>query len=157
MPAALGLGTPWIDLTKTGDTLAALEDVDQVLLRYDGTLAAAARLYAAGHELTEPGLSPYYGDWAGFPPTILVAGTRDLLLSSTVLVHRKLRLGGIRAELHVFEAMSHAFYLSVPWARSRKRLTARLRHFSATAGGINGAGGGEKPFGGRPDQDHNAA
>ena len=34
--------------------------------------------------------------WTGFPPTILTTGTRDLLLSSTVRVHRKLRRAGSR-------------------------------------------------------------
>ncbi len=134
MPAALGLGTPWVDLTKTGDTVAALEEVDQVLLHYDGTLGAAARLYADGRTLTEPGLSPYYGDWTGFPPTILVAGTRDMLLSSTVLVHRKLRAAGIRAELHVFEGMSHGFYLAVPAAPNRRKHSAKSRRSSIPAG-----------------------
>ena len=34
-------------------------------------------------------------------------GTRDLLLSPTVMMHRALRRAGIEAELHVFEAMPH--------------------------------------------------
>src|SRR5262249_26775923 len=37
------------------------------------------------------------GDFAGFPPTILTSGTRDLLLSNTVRVHRKLRAAGVQA------------------------------------------------------------
>jgi acetyl esterase/lipase len=44
----------------------------------------------------------------GFPPTILTTGTRDLLLSNTVRVHRKLRLSGVEAELEVYEGQSHA-------------------------------------------------
>ena len=37
----------------------------------------------------------------GFPPTILTTGTRDLLLSNTVRVHRKLRRAGVEATLQV--------------------------------------------------------
>ena len=48
---------------------------------------------------------------AGFPPTILTSGTRDLLLSNTVRVHRKLRQAGVDAALHVYEGQSHAQYL----------------------------------------------
>ena len=51
--------------------------------------------------MKDPLLSPVYGDMAGFPPTILTSGTRDLLLSNTVRVHRKLRQAGIEAALHV--------------------------------------------------------
>jgi acetyl esterase/lipase len=47
----------------------------------------------------------------GFPPTILTTGTRDLLLSNTVRVHRKLRQAGVVAELHVYEGQSHAQYV----------------------------------------------
>jgi acetyl esterase/lipase len=40
---------------------------------------------------------------SGFPPTILTSGTRDLLLSNTVRVHRKLRNLGIDSFLQVYE------------------------------------------------------
>jgi epsilon-lactone hydrolase len=46
----------------------------------------------------------------GFPPAILTTGTRDLLLSSTVRVHRKLRRAGVEAMLQVFEGQSHGHY-----------------------------------------------
>ena len=82
MPAVLGLGTPWADLTKTGDTMFTNEDIDQVLVHYNGVLGAAARLYAGDHDLADPRLSPVNGDFAGFPPTILIGGTRDMLLSA---------------------------------------------------------------------------
>src|ERR1041385_4053132 len=39
MPAVLGLGTPWADLTKTGDTIFTCDDIDQVLIHYDGLLS----------------------------------------------------------------------------------------------------------------------
>jgi epsilon-lactone hydrolase len=135
MPAALGLGTPWADLTKTGDTLETNEDIDQVLIHYDGVLGAAARLYAGKHELAEPGLSPVNGEFTGFPPTILIAGTRDMLLSCTARVHRKLRAAGIEAQLHVFEGMSHGYYLSLPDApESRETYTEIARFFAQRQG-----------------------
>jgi epsilon-lactone hydrolase len=56
-------------------------------------------------------VSPVYGDFSGFPPAILTTGTRDLLLSNTVRVHRKLRQAGVEAALQVFAAQSHAQYL----------------------------------------------
>ena len=80
--------------------------VDNVLVSYDGWLGRAAKLYANGHDLKDPQLSPIYGDFTGFPPAILTSGTRDLFLSKTVLTHRKLRRAGVEAELQVFEGMS---------------------------------------------------
>jgi monoterpene epsilon-lactone hydrolase len=80
-------------MTKTGDSYFANEMVDNVLVSNDGWLGDAAKLYANGHDLKDPLLSPVYGDFRGFPPTILTTGTRDLFLSNTVRVHRKRRRG----------------------------------------------------------------
>lgn len=46
----------------------------------------------------------------GFPTAILTTGTRDLLLSNTVRVHRRLRQAGVDAQLQVFEGESQAQY-----------------------------------------------
>jgi epsilon-lactone hydrolase len=110
LPAATAPGTPWSDMTKTGDTFYTNEKVDNILVSNDGWLGDAAKLYANGHDLKDPQLSPIYGDLSGFPPTILTSGTRDLFLSNTVRVHRKLRQAGVVADLHVFEGQSHAQY-----------------------------------------------
>jgi len=111
LPAAIAPGTPMSDLTRTGDSFHTNHMVDNVLVAADGRCDAMARLYANGHDLKDPLLSPVYGDFKGFPPTLLTTGTRDLLLSNTVRVHRKLRQAGVEAELHVYEAQSHAHYM----------------------------------------------
>jgi epsilon-lactone hydrolase len=80
LPAAIAPGTPWSDLTETGDTYKTNEWLDNVLVSYSGYLSHAALLYANGHDLKDPQLSPIYGDFTGFPPAILTSGTRDLFL-----------------------------------------------------------------------------
>ncbi len=105
LPAAVVLHTPEADLTESGDSFAVNLGVDPVAT---GTLMPANLLYAAGHDLTDPYLSPLFGDFGpGFPPTILSTGTRDLFLSNTVRMHRALRAAGVVAELHVLEAAPH--------------------------------------------------
>jgi hypothetical protein len=44
------------------------------------------------------------------PPAILISGTRDLLLSDTVRMHRALRKGGV-ADLHVYDGQAHGGYI----------------------------------------------
>jgi epsilon-lactone hydrolase len=110
MPGAIGPGTPMSDVTKVGDTFVTNAMLDNVLVSPDGFCDAGAKVYANGHDLKDPLLSPVYGDMRGFPPAILTSGTRDLLLSNTVRVHRKLRQAGVEAMLQVFEAQSHAQY-----------------------------------------------
>ena len=111
LPAATYLGTPWADLTDTSDSLHTNEGIDRILVTYYGLLQAAAQLYAGEYDLKHPLISPLYGDFSDFPPTILITGTRDMLLSDSARVHRKLRDQGIVADLHVFEGLSHAGYL----------------------------------------------
>jgi acetyl esterase/lipase len=129
-PGALFLGTPGADLSKTGDTVYLNAEVDNLLGRYEGRMEACVKLYADGRDLKDPLISPLYGDVSGFPPTILISGTRDLLLSATVRTHRKLRSAGVEAELHVYEGMSHAMYLtSFPSPESQDALGEIARFF----------------------------
>jgi len=110
VPGAIAPGTPWSDIAKIGDTYQTNEWIDNILVTWDGWLGRAALLYANGRDLKDPQLSPVYGDMHGFPPTILTSGTRDLFLSNTVRVHRKMRQAGVEAQLQVFEGLSHAQY-----------------------------------------------
>lgn len=105
LPAGCSLHTAGVDLTHAGDTSHTNAVIDVVLR---GPQPETMALYAGGHDMAHPYLSPLHGDFTkGFPPTILVSGTRDLLLSPTVMMHRALRRAGIEADLHVFEAMPH--------------------------------------------------
>ncbi|MBE7244769.1 MAG: alpha/beta hydrolase [Actinomycetospora chiangmaiensis] len=129
LPAAIGLGTPWADMTETGDSYRTNEWIDNVLVSYSGYLTPAAQLYANGRDLKDPQLSPIYGDFAGLPPALLITGTRDLFLSNTVRTHRKLRATGIEASLQVFEGMSHAQYLFTPDAPETKEAFGEMARF----------------------------
>jgi acetyl esterase/lipase len=129
LPAAIAPGTPWSDMTKTGDSYFTNDTVDNVLVSNEGWLGDAAKLYANGHDLKDPLLSPVYGDRRGFPPTILTTGTRDLFLSNTVGVHRKLRDAGVVADLLVFEGLSHAQYLFSADAPESRQHFAELSTF----------------------------
>lgn len=105
MPAGVVLLTPEVDLTESGDSFRTNEDLDVILRR---GLPEANALYAGGHDLTDPYLSPLFADFTkGYPPTLVQTGTRDLFLSNSVLIHRKLRDAGVDAVLHVWEAMPH--------------------------------------------------
>jgi acetyl esterase/lipase len=123
MPRALVLLTPEVDLTESGDSFQTNLGIDNVL----GLLREVNLLYANGHDLAHPYLSPLFADVSGFPPTYLQAGTRDLFLSNTVRMHRKLRSAGVEAELHVFEAMPHGGFGGVSPEDFEAR--AELRRF----------------------------
>lgn len=129
LPAAIAPGTPMSDLTNAGDTFRTNAMLDNVLVAPDASCDKRAALYTNGRDLKDPMLSPLYGDMHGFPPAILTSGTRDLLLSNTVRVHRKLRQAGVEAVLQVFEAQSHAQYNRDPSAPETKEAFEEIAHF----------------------------
>jgi acetyl esterase/lipase len=88
-----------------------------------------AKKYANGENIKDIGISPYYGDLKDFPPSILATGTRDMLLSTTIKTHRKLRQNNIDAQLHVFEAMSHCQYLANPDIPEGEELRGEIKIF----------------------------
>jgi len=131
MPAGVILSTPEADLTESGDSFATNDGVDPGL----ASLMPVNLLYANGHDLKHPHLSPLFGDFSlGFPPTILTTGTRDLYLSNTVRMHRALRAAGVPAELHVTEAGPHTGF---PGSPEGAQIDAELRRFIAERIGGN--------------------
>lgn len=126
-PAALGLMTPCTDGALDSDTISVNDQLD-FLKR--AAMADFWTVYAGGHDRTDPHLSPVYGDYSkGFPPTFLQTGTRDLLLSDTVRLHRAMRNGGVEAELHVWEAMPHGGFGGA--SPEDAEMTAELKRFFA--------------------------
>ena len=125
LPAGALLGTPEADLTESGDSFRTNDGVDPSLR----SLMPVNLLYADGHDLRHPYLSPLFGDFSkGFPPTILTTGTRDLYLSNTVRMHRALRAAGVAAELHVTEAGPHTGF---PGSPEGVQIDMELRRFIA--------------------------
>ena len=111
LPAGVVLGTPEADLTESGDSFRTNDGIDPGLR----SLMAVNLLYADGHDLKHPYLSPLFGDFTkGFPPALLTTGTRDLYLSNTVRMHRALRAANVPAELHLTEAGPHTGFPGSP-------------------------------------------
>ena len=131
-PAAIAVQTPWCDLAPVGDSLKVHEWVDNVLITYDAIGARGAALYAGDHDIADPLLSPLRGELTGFPPTMLVSGTRDLLLSQVVRMHRKLRKAGVHAELHLMEGASHFTYFIEPFAEEAQDIFGEMARFLDT-------------------------
>jgi acetyl esterase/lipase len=132
-PAGLVLQTPAVDLTGTGDSRHTNRFLDPTL--YGGPEARSGA-YAGQTDPRNPYLSPLFGDFSrGWPPTILTSGTRDLLLSDTVCMHRALRRAGISAELHIAEASGHTGFMGAQ-APEDAEILAECRRFCLAAWGI---------------------
>jgi monoterpene epsilon-lactone hydrolase len=125
LPAGVVLETGAFDLTAAGDSFRTNMGLDTVLT---GDFSPAMALHAGGEDRRHPYISPLFADLTGFPPAILATGTRDLLLSDNVRMHRALRAAGCAAELHVWEAASHGGFLGA--APEDQDRSAELRRFA---------------------------
>jgi acetyl esterase/lipase len=125
LPAAAVMDSPILDLTESGDTWSTNLGIDNIVT---GRYTAVHKLYAGGHDLRDPYISPVFGDYTkGFSPSILTTGTRDILLSDSARMQRALYRAGVPVELHVWEAASHAKFLSM--APEDKELGEVTRRF----------------------------
>lgn len=120
MPAAVVLWSPWADITDTGDTYATLQEADPVLY-YPGNLKNCADAYAAPADQRHPYVSPVYADYkAGFPPTLIQVGTREIFLSNAVRLYQAMDQAGVAVTLDPYEGMWHIFQVfnhDIPEAR----------------------------------------
>jgi acetyl esterase/lipase len=107
-PAGLVLISPASDLTGAGDTRVTLKEADPIL--YAPSVQPAIDLYAPLADQRNPYVSPVYGDFAkGYPPTLIIGGTKEILLSDMVRLHRAIRAAGSDSRLELYEGMPHAF------------------------------------------------
>ncbi len=110
LPRGLVLMSPWTDLTSTGESFTSKKDVDPVL--NPGYLERMIHAYARGEDLTNPFVSPLFGDFRGFPPTYVQVGENEMLLSDSTRLVDRLKEAGVGAKLDVFENMWHVFQMS---------------------------------------------
>lgn len=109
LPAKLVLMSPWTDMTASGKSYGQCGDLDPILsLEY---IQAVRSAYAGGRELDSPLLSPLFGDFSGFPPTLVQVGSHELLLSDSVRLRDRMRAAQIPCYLEVWNDMWHVFQM----------------------------------------------
>jgi monoterpene epsilon-lactone hydrolase len=128
LPAAPGIFSGWGDFSKAGDSLAlfGLQGLSGSLLPHGP--GALLPEYAGRTEPADPVLSPVHADLRGMPPALFLTSTRDMLLSGTVILHQAFLRAGNEAQLQVFEALPHAFWLDVhlPESRAANEIMAKF-------------------------------
>lgn len=110
LPRGLLLMSPWTDLTASGESYTEKAELDPVL---DAEYLNRMILnYAKGCELTDPLISPLFGDFGGFPPTYIQVGANEILFSDAEVLHKKLVQANVSVKLDVFKGMWHVFQMS---------------------------------------------
>ena len=126
LPSCIVAISPWADLTLSGSSYNNNVRLDPTLIRE--SLAYYVIAYAAGHE-DEAYVSPVLGDFAKFPPTLLFAGSDEILLSDAKSVYRHLKKANVESKLVVEEGMWHVYplYGTPEGKRALEEMSAFIR------------------------------
>ncbi len=109
LPGGVVAISPWVDLTLSGRSLTENTDGDPLLTLEQ--LRFFVDCYARGRDVTDPYISPAFGDLRGLPDAILFAGGDELLRSDAGLMYERLLAAGGKAEFYVAPEMWHAYIL----------------------------------------------
>jgi acetyl esterase/lipase len=111
LPSGIVAMSPWTDMTASGSSYSENYDWDPL---FGGTEDSMIynREYSAGEDLTDPYLSPLFGDFTGFPPMLIQVGGCEMLLSDSVAVAEKAKEAGVKVHLTVYEGMFHVFQMA---------------------------------------------
>lgn len=110
LPVGLVLMSPWTDLTCSGKSHETKAQIDPVLnAEY---LDRARYAYAGQLDMTDPGISPLFGDFHGFPPTYIQVGDNEVLYSDAVRLQRRMAAAKVSVKLDHFEGMWHVFQMA---------------------------------------------
>jgi epsilon-lactone hydrolase len=132
LPAALGVFSGTGDMSRFGDSQAiyTLSGFGGAQPQHEHGLTD----YVGKTDPKDPVLSPLFADVTGFPPTLFVTSTRDILLSGTTILHRAFLHAGVDAELVVFEALPHGFWYNYNLPETKEALAIMAAFFDRHVG-----------------------
>lgn len=130
MPAGTILVSPWTDLSMMNPDLTLAAKRDPYL-----TLATLKKIgfdYAGDHPVTDPVVSPIYGNFDNLGPVLLYYGTNELLAADDERLLQKLQAAsGTPFQAHQMPSMLHDYIL---WRKlpETKQTLAEIKQFILT-------------------------
>jgi monoterpene epsilon-lactone hydrolase len=109
-PKCLVTISPWSDLTATGQTYFLNEDKDPLLRgKY---LKRLADSYVGDDSPLNPYISPAFASYDDrFPPTLIQAGSDEVLLDDSKLIYNAMKDGGVDVDIEIYPKMWHVFHI----------------------------------------------
>ena len=107
MPAGIIGISVWSDLTASGESYVLNKEIDPSMSREQ--LLFFANCYAT--DLSDPLVSPLFGDLRGFPTTLLFVGDDEIMRSDSQLLHGKLVNAGVQSQIVIAPDKWHGYLL----------------------------------------------
>ena len=126
-PAAIVCICPWTDLTGRGESMNTKTKVD--FINIPEHMKTNAKRYAGNHDLKNPYISPLYANLTGFPPLLIQAATKDVLLDDATRLAEQARNVNVDVTLEVWEGMPHVFQLSARFLPEARKAVDSIATF----------------------------
>ncbi len=134
LPKAVLTLSAWTNLTANTDSVKTKFDEDPVFgLNEKASQFMYSPAYANGQE-TNPYVSPYFGDFTGFPPMLMQVGEKEMLLNDTVDVANKARTQNVEVHLSVYPGMVHVFQMAGSILPEAEQAWEEIKEFFCTIG-----------------------
>ena len=85
--------------------------------------------YIADNDLTNPLLSPQFGNYEGLPPLYICVGTHEIHLDDCINVAKKAKEQGVNVTLAQWPKMVHAFPIMAPLFPEAKQALSQICKF----------------------------
>jgi acetyl esterase/lipase len=108
LPAGVVCISGWTDLTMSG--ASHHENAKAEVSLHPDSLRLWAFSYAGAGDLKNPLISPYFAEYAGFPPILIQVGSQEVLLDDARVVAEKAGSAGVDVTLSVYEGMWHVWH-----------------------------------------------
>ena len=127
LPAAIVGLSSWLDLAASEETLRARRRTEPIGMAE--RLRKMALIYAAGHDLQDPQISPVYAKLSGLPPLLLQVGDNEIMLGDAKRLAEQARAAGVDVTLDVWPGMFHIWHMLAPILPEANQAIDRIANF----------------------------
>ena len=109
LPGRLILMSPWTDMTASGTSYQERKELDPSIT--EDYIHAVRSAYAGDADVEDPQLSPLFGDFTGFPPTLIQVGSNEILYSDSATLRQRMTAAGVVCRMEEWQDMWHVFQM----------------------------------------------
>ena len=109
LPGRLILMSPWTDMTASGTSYQERKELDPSIT--EDYIHAVRSAYAGDADVKDPQLSPLFGDFTGFPPTLIQVGSNEILYSDSATLRQRMTAAGVVCRMEEWQDMWQVFQM----------------------------------------------
>lgn len=109
LPVAAICISPFADWTFQGKSWFANAPTDPIVCDLPVAYFGRCYLDLSQVELTDPEISPLYGNFRGFPPLLIVVSKTEMCLDDSLRIAERAKAAGVEVQLDEWDDMIHVF------------------------------------------------